>query len=46
MFKNPAVDPVNTRIFFKTIDAVYNKTNEIKSPETTANAEIPISKKV
>lgn len=45
MFKNPAVDPVNTRIFFKTIDAVYNKTNEIKSPETTDNAEIPISKK-
>ena len=32
MFKNPAIDPANSKIFFNTIDAVYNKTNEIKAP--------------
>ena len=30
--------------YFNTIDAVYNKTNEIKAPETTDNADIPVSK--
>ena len=44
MFKNPAIDPANSKIFFNTIDAVYNKTNEIKAPETTDNADIPVSK--
>ena len=44
MFKNPAIDPANSKVFFNTIDAVYNKTNEIKAPETTENADIPVSK--
>ena len=44
MFKNPAIDPANSKVFFNTIDAVYNKTNEIKAPETTDNADIPVSK--
>jgi len=44
MFANPAIDGVNARIFFKTLDAVYNKTNEINAPGTTKEAEIPVTR--